>query len=210
MLRPMNPTMRAPVRPLALIVSSFAGCQAPRVVETCVDTLIAPGFRRLLFATARDGRIAIAGESDRYEITITAPDGTNRTICRSPTVEPLRPDEIGEEVGDLEPDDPRVEAIRSAPRPDRPAPVGRLFFGSGGRLWLQRDRSSPLNPLEAIYGRAGARYDVFDAEGSYLGEVQAPERARLVGASADRVWSFEAGPFDTVWVVAYRLETARP
>jgi len=159
-------------------------------------------------AVAADGRVAVAGYSDAYEIRILGPAGEEAAWCRPAAGLPIRSDERGE---DLDPDDPTLTAIlaaiRDSPTPEQPAPIGRLMFGRHGRLWVERDRPSPANPLEFQIGRPGSLYDVFDPEGRYLGEVRAPARARLVAASGDRVWAFEAGEFDVTWVVAYRLES---
>ena len=65
-------------------------------------------------------------------------------------------------------------------------------------------RNDPLQGVQ-LHGPPGARYDVFDADGRYLGEVRAPARASLVAAAGDRVWAFETGEFDETTVVAYRL-----
>lgn len=169
-------------------------------------TLPAPGAPRLLFAAGPDGRIAVAGGTPEYEIHVLGPGGDSTVVCRPATGLPLRPDETGEDPGDREADDPLLAALRGADAVEPPAPIGRLLFGREGRLWVERDRASLLDPLELQYGHAGSLYDVFDAEGRYLGEVRAPEDARLVATSGDRVWAFETGGFDVTWVVAYRLE----
>ncbi len=171
------------------------------------DNVVAFGFPRLVFDVASDGRVALAGRSDRYEVTVLGPDGATTTICRSAAGHALRADETGEEVEGVDPTHPFIAPVRSAPRPERPAPIGRLFFGRDGRLWVERDRRSPFDLLGALYGRRGSRFDVFDPEGRYLGEVRAPARAYLMAATADRVWAFEIGPLDETWVVAYRLVT---
>ena len=82
------------------------------------------------------------------------------------------------------------------------------MLGRQGRLWVERDRPSMGDPAQLLSGRPGSAYDVFDADGAYLGEVRAPEKSKLVAASGDRVWAFEVGEFDVTWVVAYRLEAA--
>jgi hypothetical protein len=84
-----------------------------------------------------------------------------------------------------------------------------MFHSSDGRLWVQRDRPAPLMEHDVMLGVAGARYDVFDAEGRYLGEVQAPERLRALGATREEVYGFEIDDQGAIWVVAYRMELVR-
>jgi len=174
------------------------------------STVLAPGHPRLVFDASPDGRIAVAGESADYEVRITNAEGAVHVVCRRAEGLPLRPDETGDEIGDVDPEHPFVEPIRSATRPDRPAPIGRVFFGQDGRLWVERDRMSPFNGFGALYGQRGSKFDVFDREGGYLGEVQAPPDAYLMAASDSRIWAFEIGPLDETWLVAYRLSRRDP
>jgi hypothetical protein len=170
-------------------------------------TLVAPGFPRLVFAAAADGRLALAGDSGEYVIRILSDAAEERLLCRSVAGLPLRPDEFG---ADIDPDNPFRIGIEAAPRPTGGAPIGRLLFGRQGRLWVERDRPFMGNPFEFLAGRPGSLYDVFGADGGYLGEIRAPDNARIVAASGDRVWAFETGAFDVTWIVAYRLERASP
>lgn len=167
------------------------------------QNMVAAGFPRLVLAVAADGRVAVAGHGDAYEIRLLDPADEEATACRSVPGLPIRAYETG--VG-LDLDDAFLTALHDSPTSESPAPIGRLMFGREGRLWVERDRPSPANPLEFFFGRPGSLYDVFDPEGRYMGEVRAPEGARLVAASEDRVWAFEAGAFDVTSVVAYRLE----
>ncbi|MCG8468864.1 MAG: hypothetical protein MJB57_11785 [Gemmatimonadetes bacterium] len=171
------------------------------------SSVVAPGFARLVFDVDPHGRIALGSASQDYEIRLIDPDGSTTRICRNETGHALRPDETGQEIGGADPSHPLVEPLRTAPRPERPTPIGRLFFGRDGRLWVERDRREPLDGLGSLRGRAGSRYDVFDAQGAYLGPIQAPPGAYLMAASTDRVWAFETGSFGETWVVAYGIES---
>jgi len=177
--------------------TSLGGDWAP------AQNIVAGGFPRLIMAVAPDGRVAVAGQGLLYEIRIVSLASEEETWCRAAPGLPIRADERGK---GLDADNPFTAAIDDSPAPEALAPIGRLLFGRQGRLWVERDRPSPANPLEFQVGRPGSLYDVFDPEGRYMGEVRAPERARIVAASGDRVWAFEAGEFDVTWVVAYRLE----
>lgn len=163
-----------------------------------------PGAPRVVAALAADGRIAVGGEDASYSIVVRDATGAAvMQICRDAPAPPLTAAErletaIPERMPEL------AAALRNVPPPEQPAPYGRLFFGADGRLWVQRDRNDPLEGVQ-LHGPPGARYDVFDADGRYLGEVRAPARASLVAAADGRVWAFETGEFDETTLVAYRL-----
>jgi len=171
-------------------------------------TVTAPGWPRPVAAVGGDGTIAVGGTDARYRVLRLDEFGdTVRVICRDTGALPLsereeRADRENDQVDALE------EAIATAPRPDDLAPFGRLLLSAEGNLWVQRDRPSPLRFGDDYHGVPGALYDVFDTEGSYLGEVRAPEKARLQAALGDTVWAYEIGELDETWVVAYELRWA--
>lgn len=162
-----------------------------------------PGWPRLLSAVGTDGAVAVGGTDASYRISIYGPDGSpTRQICRDAAPLPVTNYERG--VG-VEAPEALAQAITRAPLPDTPAAFGRIFWGARGRLWVQRDRPSPSSNTDTFFGPGGARYDVFDEQGHYLGEVRAPPRARLQTASGDTVWALEFGEMDEAWIVAYHL-----
>ena len=168
-------------------------------------SLAAPGWPRLVAAVGTDGAIALGGLDSRYRVLILDEHGlARRVICRdSPAValddRELRAPPEGSKATEHE------AALRAAPRPDSLAPYGRVFLGARGRLWVQRERPAPLRYLAHLLGVPGSAYDVFDQDGRYLGEVQAPEQSRLQAAVGDTVWAYEIGDLDETWVVVYRL-----
>ncbi len=163
-----------------------------------------PGAPRAVGALAADGRIAVGGEDASYSIVVRDTAGAAvLQICRdAPALSLTAAERL--ETGIPEQMEELAAALRNAPPPEQPAPYARLFFGADGRLWVQRDRNDPLQGVQ-LHGPPGARYDVFDADGSYLGEGRAPAGASLVAAAGDRVWAFETGEFDETTLVAYRL-----
>jgi hypothetical protein len=88
-------------------------------------------------------------------------------------------------------------------KPDQPAPYVRLLLSTDGQLWVQRDRPDPT--ADEVFGRAGARYDLFDPEGVYLGEVRAPDEVSLQAVAGNVVWGFDSSG-GTTDLAAYRLE----
>lgn len=163
-----------------------------------------PAWPRLIAAIGTDGAIAVNAAEAEYRVTVL--DGAGdpvRVICRQAPAQPVTDGERG--TGASAPPE-LLEAMRAAPLPDSAQSFGRLFWGAHGRLWVQRDRSSPLENAEAFFGVPGALYDLFDEEGRYLGEFSAPAGVILQSAAGDTVWGLEFGEFDEAWVVAYRVE----
>jgi hypothetical protein len=163
-----------------------------------------PGAPRLLAAVGTDGRIALGGLDARYRVVLLDKDGEpRRIVCRDAPALRLTDRELTA-PSDRDDTEDAEAALREAPLPDSLAPYGRLVLGARGRLWVQRERPAPLRG-ESFLGVPGARWDVFDADGQYLGLVRAPEGARLQAASGDTVWGYEIGDLDETWVLAYRL-----
>lgn len=187
--------------------ASVADTLARATVRTVPDGPFAgwalPGWPRLLAAVGSDGAIAVAAAESAYRITVYDSAGAPvRRIVRDAPPLPVTPRERGD--GAVLPP-ALAEALRHAPLPGSPQPFGRLFWGARGRLWVQRERPSPVDDADVRFGVPGAHYDVFDSGGRYLGEVRAPERARLQAAAGDTVWGVEVGSLDEVSVVAYRV-----
>lgn len=164
-----------------------------------------PGWPRPVAATGADGALAWGGADSTYRILIERVGAAGPLqICRHVPPLPLTAAERGDSVREgLE---ALADAIRAAAPPAVPASFGRLVLGATGRVWVQRERPEPLPSGAGFLGRPGARHDVFDADGEYLGEVRMPPRATLHAARGDTIWVFETGEYDETWVVAYRLE----
>lgn len=165
-------------------------------------SLAAPGWPRLMAAIGTDGNIVLGGMDSRYRLLLLNEHATpTRVICRDspPTV-------LGDRELRAPPDVPlRSAALQQAPRPDSLAPYGRVFLGARGRLWVQRERPSSARYRETLLGVPGATYDVFEDDGQYLGQVQAPAQVRLQAAVGDTVWGYQIGELDETWIIAYRL-----
>ncbi len=209
---PARPEGAGPeARPVQALLALRPGAESPdTLARVAVPSLEperhapVPGWPTVLAAVAGE-RLAVAATDGTYRIDIYGPgDSLVLRVCRDAEGFPLRPEETGGNPG---PGEHFLQGrIRAAPRPPAPAPIGRLVLGARGRLWVQRDRPDPLGPEEAFYGRPGARYDVFEPDGRYLGEVVAPERSRIQAAAGDTVWALEFGDYDEVSLVAYRLD----
>lgn len=103
---------------------------------------------------------------------------------------------------------PRVPAVKPA--------YQNLYVGLDGRIWVRRytaaSRSTagtaeprPDQP-PPITWHGPAIYDVFEPDGSYLGEVQLPPRTTVWVFDRARLWAVQRGDLDEQYVVAYRIE----
>jgi hypothetical protein len=164
---------------------------------------LSPGWPQPLAAVGSGGRVATSDSSAAYRIRVRRETDRDLVVCRDAPSLALDEDERG-----VSPDNeyaPLMQAIRAAPPPPEPAPFGRFFLSTEGRLWVQRERPKPTDGFKHL-GGAGAAWDVFDQDGLFLGEVRAPGTARLQAASGDTVYAFVIGELDEPWVVAFRLE----
>jgi hypothetical protein len=186
-------------------IDTLASIEFPVVSANRLHAWPVPGWPRLVAAVGLDGAIAVGGFDDSYRVLIRDARGVVlRQICRDVAPLPLRPSERGEfDVRGLE---ALATAIRDAPRAERPAPYGRLVLGADGSLWVQRERPAAYpGEASALWGWAGARYDVFDADGTFRGSVKLPDGASLAAVRGDTIWTFVHGSLDEVELVAYGL-----
>jgi hypothetical protein len=182
----------------------------PLVTDVDAD-LVVPGSPRPVLAPGSDGRLAIGGEDGHYRIRMIGPAGAiERTVCRDVPSIPLTQQEIGAEATPDLPAGPETErrlaAIRAAPRPDPPAPFGRMFYSTDGQLWVQRNRPSPGNAHDRYFGVPGANWDVFAPDGEWLGQTVAPPAARIMAATGETVYALEESADGAIWLVALRLD----
>ena len=162
----------------------------------------APGYVLPFAAEAANGELAISGMQQEYRIVLLQPNGARVSICRQIGPQPL--DDVertptashGPEV---------LAALAAAPRPQRPGNVSRVSYDVTGKLWVQRDRPRAMDAADAAVGREGALFDVFQGT-TYLGEIQMPDRVRLLAATGDLLIGVHRDNLDVNSVVAYRLK----
>lgn len=165
------------------------------------------GEGKLSATMSAEGLLAVTDPYGSYRIHYFDREGRPvRRLCRAAAPLPLDPRErrSAEPAGGMERE--RTRAIERAGPVEPPDAVGRLFLGGRGRLWVQRDRPSVFRATEGLHGVPGAEFDVFESDGRYLGQVRAPEDARLQAAVGDTVFALTFGALDEPWIVAYRLE----
>ncbi|MGH7447519.1 MAG: hypothetical protein ACREK1_12875, partial [Longimicrobiales bacterium] len=99
-------------------------------------------------------------------------------------------------------------------------PPYRAFeAGSNGRIWVQRHvaaekREPASEPREdgppPLTWREPVVYDVFESDGTYMGEVRLPPRTSIHWIGRDHVWAVARGELDESYVVKLRIQTAAP
>lgn len=66
------------------------------------------------------------------------------------------------------------------------------------------------NPLVQLTTREPTVYDVFAADGRFLGRVRPPARFEMVSASGDLVWGVDRDALDVSYAVRFRIEPVLP
>ena len=162
----------------------------------------------------------VSGISSDYSIDRDLPDGVLR-IER--VYVPVR-------VSPRQADQEREEAERmigmsipgwqwdGPPIPETKPPITGLYVGLGGRLWVrvstegrevENPDHEPGNPFSsAVRWEAPLRFDVFEADGTYLGAVNPPEDFSVYPPpvfNGDEVWAVSRDELDIQRVVRYRI-----
>jgi len=103
-----------------------------------------------------------------------------------------------------------------------PVPDFKPFFhsilvGEEGRIWVRRSWQAEKGeavqapaqpgrePPPPTSWREPAVYDVFEADGSFLGSVTLPPRVSVSVFRGDHIWGVRRGEFDESYVVRLRL-----
>ncbi|HUG40319.1 MAG TPA: hypothetical protein VMM12_07535 [Longimicrobiales bacterium] len=106
--------------------------------------------------------------------------------------------------------------------PDRKPPFQRLWVGKDGRIWVQvaqpgervpeeeveRPADGDPNPRPPVRWREPVAFDVFEPDGTYLGEVGAPRGFSMSPApvfDGDRVWAVVRDELDVQYLTRFRV-----
>lgn len=180
----------------------------------------------------KDGAIWF-GANESQQFSLFGPDGALQRIVNRPG-ERIRVSErdrelfteVLEEAWTKAGVPPELqERLRSGTRFAEQLPVfAQLFIGPVESLWVQRVlRPSELTPeqlqlLREIGGRSGLldqlrglkdrRWDIYDREGRYLGELELPERFEPVQVVDDHIYGIWFDDLDVQYVL--RLKVVRP
>lgn len=151
---------------------------------------MAPLFRRAAFVDTHGARI-YTGASDHMQVEELSPMGDTLRIFRIPDFPlTLTPEQVEAErqarlnfqlpsgVESLPP--PYVEAVEAMPSPATRPAYTDLLVDATGAVWLR--------PLRIVGETEGPEHWlVLDADGTWLGSVEIPERFRLMDIGVDEV-----------------------
>lgn len=176
----------------------------------------APGFH---WAWHPDGGfVALNGRT--AEVVVSRPGARPLVIRREPEPVPVPAAERGQEREMITYDLRQVDPAWSWRGPDLPsskAPLLGVFAARDGRIWVRV--AAPSEPIPAgempittdtlrpvITFRSAVVYEVFTAEGRFLGRVAFPPRATLMEADGDQVWAIVRDEDDLPAVTRLRVE----
>lgn len=162
----------------------------------------------------------VVGHGGRFEIVLARPGGKPIVIRREAPPIPVPAEERDQErarlIWQLRQTDPGWSWSGPA-LPEFKAPLDGLFVSRDGRIWarvaapsepvpdtelpVRRDSTMPI-----VRYRTPPVYEVFAADGRFLGRVVFPSRVTLVEADGDQVWARGLGEDDLPAVVRYRIE----
>ena len=174
---------------------------------------------RKIWAVSSSGGLVV-GVNDRYVIDHYQPDGTVLRIERD--IEPVA--NLPEEKAEREARNAWLMRTQGQsmtseipPVPDLKPFYRSISVGEQGRLWVRRYTQAEkgeviqpparpgMEPPPPTSWREPVVYDVFKADGSFLGSVRLPPRISLFLFRGDRVWGVKRGEFDESYVVGFRL-----
>lgn len=167
----------------------------------------------------------VVGVNDRYVIDHLRTDGTVLRIMRD--IEPVRV--LAEEKDEHEARNAWMQRTQGQlrmneipPVPDVKPAYRSISVGQQGRIWVRRYVEAEKGEVRQAAARQGTErppptswresmvYDVFEADGSFLGSVRPPPRTSLWVFRGDRVWGVRRGELDEAYVVGFRLSYDHP
>jgi hypothetical protein len=151
----------------------------------------------------------VVGVSNEYSLEERRPDGVFR-IRRDVENIPVHPEEAEEyrRLYEWMEGQPAYQPPKGEWLPATMPPFRGIEVGSDGRIWIWRN-SHPIqiqtheNPdgRPTIGWAQPFVYDVFEADGTFLGEIRFPERFEPHFFGAGHVWGVRRGEFDEQYVV---------
>jgi hypothetical protein len=167
-----------------------------------------------------DGRVA-GGVSTRYAIDIIENDARIRRIERASEPVYVAPGERSyhehRTTSNMRRTDPNWRWSGPA-IPDAKAPFSNVRADADGRLWVRVATAGEIvPPAERPEPQPGAAagpepwreplaFDVFEADGRFLGTVTPPRRFTFHGARGDQLWGTILDEYDVAYVVVLKLQ----
>ncbi len=180
-----------------------------------------PYTRYSVWTLTNDGRFII-GYNERYEIDVAMPDRTTMRITRDVAPVPVPAGEAAYEKASTianirQHNDPNFQ-WNGPPIPATKPAFDEILPGRDGTIWVARQgasrevRNPDYDPKKPQTGRptewrSPVAYDVFDAQGRYLGAVKLPQGTWLFHAvlTTERVWTVANHPDGYQQIVRYRV-----
>ncbi|UCF20538.1 MAG: 6-bladed beta-propeller [Gemmatimonadota bacterium] len=167
----------------------------------------------------------IVGMNDDYRFDIRSPDGTVVRVERDYEPVALLSDEKADwqAIYDWFDENQPFGEIGSVP--DYKPPYAQFLSAQDGRIWVRRraegykeeeeeePQSEESNQPPPMNWEEQSIYDVFELDGTYLGEVRFPLRASPLFVRADTAWGVYRGEFDEQYIaklVMNRAERSAP
>ncbi len=166
------------------------------------------------------GYIAV-GVNDQYSFEVRWPDGPTVRIERAYDPISFTPEERAEWQAVFDWFRENNYPVEIGAVPDRKLPYGYFLAGERGRVWVRRHvqarkdelvepPSEESNRRPAISWVEPAVYDVFEPDGTYLGEVRFPWRTSPLVVRGDTAWGVRRGEFDEQYIVRLVMPRAGP
>jgi hypothetical protein len=199
--------------------------RAPTVtaqVESASQTWTVPFSPAPRWAFSPLGRM-FGGVSDEYRVDVFGPEGRVLRIARNSDLEPVAAGEkaaaefrVFSAMRGLQPN----WSWNGPPIPNRKPAFRDLFAGQDGRIWVllhTAARPAPEHAVEAAPGQAAPPvpwlepmlFDVFEPDGTYLGQVRVPDGFRTTPPPVfgpQHVWAVVENDLEVQSVVRFRIE----
>lgn len=156
----------------------------------------------------------VVGVSDTYSFDVRCADGVRR-VRRTVDPLPVHPEEAAEYRARFEwmEAQPLYQAPQGEWIPAAMPPFSGLDVGSDGRIWVRRNTqpirvAAPELPdgQPMVTWAQPFLYDVFGADGVFLGEVRFPDDVQPHLFGSDSVWGVRTGSLGEQYVVRLALE----
>ena len=167
--------------------------------------------------------VVVVGTNDQYAFELRRPDGTVVRIERAVERVSLEPGERAEHEARSEWRRRNRAQFLTADVPPVPAtkPFYRgLYPGERGRVWVHRYAKAekantpsaepdPSRPPPLTW-REPTVFDVYESDGTYLGEVRAPPRTTIQVFRGDTIWGIRRGELDEQYLIRAVIAASAP
>ncbi len=165
----------------------------------------------------------IGGVTTDYSVDVHRPDGTVLRITRDWEPVPVRGGEKSDAEARATYNMRRMLPSwrwNGPPIPDTKPPYRDLLVGEDGRIWVLLSR--PGRRIEGVEEpgpneapprrwREPVAFDVFEPDGTYLGQVRAPDGFQIYPhpvLRGKKVWAIVEDDFEVQYLTRFRIETA--